>query len=62
VELAVDGLSAPITDSHGNTHVGASATTTVKRTDFGVGGSNAMIGDEISITIDVELLRPAQPK
>src|SRR5271165_399331 len=59
VVLAVDGPSKPITDQHGNTKIGASGTTTIKRTDFGVGSSNPMIGDEITITIDVELVHPA---
>jgi len=62
VQLNVEGPSAPVTDPHGNAHVGASATTKVSRKDFGVGGSSPMVGDEISITIDVELVRPAQPK
>lgn len=62
VQLNVEGPSAPITDPHGNAHVGASATTNVNRKDFGVGGASPMVGDDISITIDVELVRPAQPK
>ena len=62
VVLDVDGPSAPITDPRGNTHVGASASTTVKRTDFGVGGSNPMVGEDITITIDVELVRATKPK
>ena len=65
VTLDVDGPSKPMTDPRGNTHVGASATTTIKRTDFGVGSSNPMIGEDISITIDVEWfarLHPAQVK
>jgi polyisoprenoid-binding protein YceI len=62
VVLDVDGPSAPVTDPRGNSHVGASASTTVKRTDFGVGGSNPMVGEDITITIDVELVRAAQPK
>ena len=59
VVLDVDGPSAPVNDPRGNSHVGASATTTIKRTDFGVGSPNPMIGDEITITIDVELVHPA---
>jgi len=62
VTLDVDGPSAPTTDPRGNSHVGASATTKIKRTDFGVGSSNPMIGDDITITIDVELVRPAATK
>ncbi len=62
VALDVDGPSAPVTDPRGNTHVGASASTTIKRTDFGVGSSNPMIGEDITITIDVELVRKAPGK
>lgn len=61
VVLDVDGPSAPVTDPKGNSHVGASATTTVKRTDFGV-GTNPMVGDDITITIDTELIKPAPAK
>jgi polyisoprenoid-binding protein YceI len=62
VTLDVDGPSAPVTDPRGNTHVGTSASTKIKRTDFGVGGSNPMVGEDITITIDVELVRPAPAK
>lgn len=62
VELDVDGPSAPVSDPHGNTHVGASASTRVNRTEFGVGTTNPMVGEEITITIDVELVRPAAAK
>jgi len=60
VTLDVDGPSAPVTDPKGNSHVGASASTTVNRKDFGVGGSSNMVGEDITITIDVELVRKAQ--
>jgi polyisoprenoid-binding protein YceI len=59
VVLDVDGPTAPVNDPRSNAHVGASASTTIKRSDFGVGGANPMVGDEIAITIDVELVRPA---
>jgi polyisoprenoid-binding protein YceI len=62
VVLDVDGPSAPVTDPRGNSHVGASASTTVNRNDFGVGGASSMVGDDITITIDVELVHPAAPK
>ena len=62
VVLDVDGPSAPATDPRGNTHVGASANTKISRKDFGVGGSSSMVGDEITITIDVELVQPAVKK
>jgi polyisoprenoid-binding protein YceI len=60
VTLDVDGPSAPVTDPKGNSHVGASASTTVNRKDFGVGGESTMVGEQITITIDVELVRKPQ--
>jgi polyisoprenoid-binding protein YceI len=62
VVLDVDGPSAPVTDPRGNSHVGASASTTIKRSDFGVGSSNPTVGEDITITIDVELVRKTEAK
>jgi len=59
VVLDVDGPSAPVNDPRGNAHVGASASTMINRKDFGVGGANPMVGEDITITIDVELVHPA---
>jgi polyisoprenoid-binding protein YceI len=59
VVLDVDGPSAPIKDPHGNQHMGASATTTINRKDFGVNGASTAVGDDVSITIDMELVQPA---
>ena len=61
VTLDVDGPSAPVTDPKGNSHVGASATTKINRKDFGV-GTNPAVGDEITITIDTELVKAAPAK
>ena len=59
VVLDVDGPSAPIKDPMGKgQRMGASATTKVTRQDFGVSGVPGVVGDEISITIDVELIQP----
>ena len=58
IVLSVEGPSKPMTDPRGNQHMGASATTAIKRTDFGVGSSNPMIGEDINITIDVEMVIP----
>jgi polyisoprenoid-binding protein YceI len=55
VVLDVDGPSAPIKDMHGNMRRGASATTTINRHDFGVNGGAAAIGDDVTITLDVEM-------
>jgi len=59
VVLDVEGPSAPAKDPKGNLHVGASATTKVNRKDFGVNGASAMVGDDVSIVLDVELTKPA---
>lgn len=58
VLLDVDGPSAEIKDPMGNRRIGASATTKISRKDFGVNGLPGVVGDEINITIDVELIQP----
>lgn len=63
VVLDVDGPSPMIKDPHGNQRVGASATTKINRKDFGLTWNGALdtggalIGDDIGITIDVELMK-----
>jgi polyisoprenoid-binding protein YceI len=57
VVLDVDGPSAPIKDPWGNQRMGASATTKINRMDFGVSGAPGMIGNEITITLDIEMVR-----
>jgi polyisoprenoid-binding protein YceI len=61
VVLDVDGPSAPVQDPKGNPHIGASATTKINRRDFGVGGGSGLVGEEVPITIDVELVSVAAP-
>lgn len=61
VVLDVEGPSAPIKDPRGNQRIGASATTKINRNDFGVSGAPGVVGDEITITIDTELIQQ-QPK
>jgi len=58
VVLDVDGPSAPIKDPWGNQRIGASAATKINRKDFGVNGASGVVGDEITITIDAELMQP----
>ncbi|MBV8867625.1 MAG: YceI family protein, partial [Acidobacteriaceae bacterium] len=58
VVLNIDGPSQPVKDPRGNMHMGASASTTIDRTDFGITGSQGMVGKDINITIDVELVKP----
>ena len=59
VVLDVDGPAGPTKDPRGNSHMGALATTTISRKDFGVSALPAMIGDDVQITLDVELVKPA---
>jgi polyisoprenoid-binding protein YceI len=63
VTLEVEGPSAEIKDPQGNFKVGASATAKINRKDFGLtwnktlDGGGVMVGDEVTINIDVELSR-----
>jgi polyisoprenoid-binding protein YceI len=63
VVLAVDGPTPEQTDPWGNVRVGAAASTKVKRSDFGMTWNSALetggvlVGDEISIQLDIELIR-----
>ncbi len=61
VVLDVDGPSGPIADRAGQ-RMGASATTKIKRQDFGVTYGSGVVGDEITITIDVEMIQPQPAK
>jgi polyisoprenoid-binding protein YceI len=54
VVLDVDGPSAPV-DAMGGQRMGAEATTTINRKDFGVNGAPSMVGDQIQIVLDVEM-------
>jgi polyisoprenoid-binding protein YceI len=61
VVLDVEGPSEPMKDPRGNWHMGASAATKINRQDFGVSADKGMVGDEITITIDVELTQAPSP-
>jgi polyisoprenoid-binding protein YceI len=59
VVLDVEGPSAAIQDAKmGMQRMGASATTKIVRQDFGMSAAQGVVGDEITITIDVELIQP----
>lgn len=58
VVLDVQGPTAPIKDPWGNQRIGASASTKINRHDFGVNGAPGAVGDDITITIDAELIQP----
>jgi polyisoprenoid-binding protein YceI len=61
VVLKVEGPSAPIRDPQGNRRVGANATTTINRKDFGILYNRAIeaggvVGDEVRINLEVEAI------
>ena len=66
VKLDVEGPTPPTKDPWGNTRVGASATPKINRKDFGLTWNQALetggllVGDEIKITLDVELVAQAE--
>ena len=59
VTFDVQPLSADTKTPFGTTVVGTSATTRINRRDFGVtgGAAGVMVGDEVSITLDLELVK-----
>jgi polyisoprenoid-binding protein YceI len=63
VSLDVQGPTPEVRDLDGHTRIGASATTTVDRRDFGlvynelIEGGGAIVSNDVRITIDVEIMR-----
>jgi polyisoprenoid-binding protein YceI len=59
VVLDVEGPNGSMTDPKGQVHTGFSATTTLDRTAFGVGPKfpAAMVGDEVSLDIELEVVK-----
>jgi polyisoprenoid-binding protein YceI len=68
VTLEVEGPTPEVTDGRGNAKMGASATTKLNRKDFGLVWNRAVetggvvVGDEVSVTLDLELNRKLPPK
>jgi len=60
VVLKVEGIAAPIKDPQGNRRVGANATTTINRKDYGVNYNRALeaggvlIGDDVKINLEIQ--------
>jgi len=59
VVFDVDGPTAAVKDPRGNQRRGASATTKINRQDFGVSGAPGVVGDEVTITLDIEMTKAA---
>jgi polyisoprenoid-binding protein YceI len=63
VVLNVEGPTPAVKDPGGNYRVGGQATTRIDRRDFGltwnkaIDGGGVVVGDEVEITIDVEIYR-----
>jgi polyisoprenoid-binding protein YceI len=63
VVLDVEGPSAASTDPFGNVRIGATATTKIKREDFGLVWNAALetggvlVGNDVKITIDISLIK-----
>jgi polyisoprenoid-binding protein YceI len=59
VVLEVQGPTAPVTGMDKKPHVGFEATTTVKRTDFGIaaGMPSAMVSDDVQLEIDLDFAK-----
>jgi polyisoprenoid-binding protein YceI len=63
VALDVTGPTAPVKGGRGETRVGATATTTINRKDFGVTWNRVLdtggvaVSDEVQVTIDLALVQ-----
>jgi polyisoprenoid-binding protein YceI len=59
VVLDCQGPTGPITGMDHKPHAGFTATTAIKRTDFGIGSNvpAAMIGDDVKLNIDLEVVK-----
>ncbi len=63
IELNVEGPSAELKDPFGNIKIGLSASTKIKRKDFGLTWNAALetggvlVGDEVTITLDLQFAK-----
>ncbi|MCC6849871.1 MAG: polyisoprenoid-binding protein [Deltaproteobacteria bacterium] len=68
VVLDVTNVTPPVKDPWGNTRIGAQAATKLNRRDFGIvfnkalDGGGVLVGDEIAVTIDVEVMKKGGAK
>jgi polyisoprenoid-binding protein YceI len=68
VVLDVSNVTPPTKDPWGNTRIGAQAATKINRQDFGIvfnktlDGGGVLVGDELAITIDVEVMKKGEGK
>src|ERR1700722_15799832 len=59
VVLEVEGPTGPVPGMDKKQHAGFSATTIIKRSDFGIGGKfpSAMVGDEVKLSIELDVAK-----
>jgi polyisoprenoid-binding protein YceI len=59
VVLQVEGPMGPVKGMGGKMHAGFSATTTIKRSDFGIASKapSAMLGDDIPLSIELDVVK-----
>lgn len=63
VTLDVEGPTPAVQDPWGNTRVGATATTTINRKEFGINWNKTLdaggvvVGDEVRVTLEMELAK-----
>ncbi|MGC1462577.1 MAG: YceI family protein [Terracidiphilus sp.] len=59
VVLYVEGPNGPVQGMDKKQHAGFSATTTISRSDFGIGAKfpGSMVGDEIKLSIDLDVAK-----
>ena len=58
VVLQVEGPRGPVPGMDKKPHCGFSGTTTIKRTDFGIGQlPAAVVGEDVSLTFDLDLVK-----
>jgi polyisoprenoid-binding protein YceI len=59
VVLDAEGPTGPISGMDHKPHAGFSATTTVRRSDFGIGPKypSAVLGDEVKLTIELDVAK-----
>jgi polyisoprenoid-binding protein YceI len=68
VVLAVSDLTGEQKDHNGTPRIGARATATIRRSDFGMtynillDGGGVALGDEVKLTLDVSLLKDAKKR
>jgi polyisoprenoid-binding protein YceI len=68
VTFTVDGPTAQVKDPRGNIRMGASATGKINRMDYGLTwnvpleGGGVLVGNDVSLLIDVELIKDQMPE